>query len=286
MFGLRPRHRGQTQICTILTPLTSIAAQSPSRRWAAAFTSESPAFIINIPLISVLTRATDYPDRRFASGLSNGMPIVGEVPFASALRKRIRATATRIGNWRDELPALNRANVERAQHAQNTEMAKIAWGCTPQEAQRGWVSGPTPIDDAVVDTISLTPRFARSEEHGATCAKNTTNRRFECCRRQQHPVRDGHSRPANTRHVPGHVCVYYSVISPSRTLLTCHMDFAHAYKHIGIANRHCDFATIIASPPGGPTHYAKLRPQPFRSSRGPENWTALPTFSRMSCYGC
>ena len=50
------------------------------------------------------------------------------------------------------------------------------------------------------------------------------------------------------------------------------MDFAHAYKHIGVPKRQGDFAAISIAPPGGPVHTAKLRTQPFGSSRAPANW--------------
>ena len=56
------------------------------------------------------------------------------------------------------------------------------------------------------------------------------------------------------------------------------VDFAHAYKHVGVAADQLDFATIVLGDPDGNAMMASLRTQPFGSIRSPANWARLTSF--------
>ena len=225
----------------------------------------------------MLKATINYPDDDFITDLSNGMPIVGTIPDSNTLRKRVRTAKTDLEKWKTALPALNRANVQRVTEEQDSENAKIAWERTLTEVERGWVSKPIPLNEEIMETIPLTPRFAKREQHGNQDAKFRLIDDFKAS-----AVNDLLSTVDTA--VPQTLdlflatCVYYSLISPNTKLLACSMDFAHAYKHIGIPKSQRDFATIILTPPGGPVHYAKLHTQPFGSSRAPANWGRVTHF--------
>ena len=123
---------------------------------------------MRIPLISMLTKATDYQDKDLVKDLTIRMPIVGKRPAANTLKKRTRDATAYLERWRAALPAINRANVERVTRDWDSLLAKVAWGGrTLQEVELGRVSQPVPLNEACLDTVPFTPRFAHKEQGGA-----------------------------------------------------------------------------------------------------------------------
>ena len=86
---------------------------------------------MRIPLISMLTKATDYQDKDLVKDLTIRMPIVGKRPAANTLKKRTRDATAYLERWRAALPAINRANVERVTRDWDSLLAKVAWGGAP-----------------------------------------------------------------------------------------------------------------------------------------------------------
>ena len=64
----------------------------------------------------------------------------------------------------------------------------------------------------------------------------------------------------------------------ARPLRACVMDFAHAYKNVGIPPSQFDFVTIVLPDLSGAPMGASLRTQPFGSSRAPANWARVANF--------
>ena len=56
------------------------------------------------------------------------------------------------------------------------------------------------------------------------------------------------------------------------------MDFAHAYKHIGVDTRSSKFAVIALSGPQGKIRLSHLNTHPFGSRRAPPNWARVTQF--------
>ena len=56
------------------------------------------------------------------------------------------------------------------------------------------------------------------------------------------------------------------------------LDFAHAYKHVGLAADQLDCAAVVLSDPQGGPMMASLRTKPSGPQRGPANWERASTF--------
>ena len=56
------------------------------------------------------------------------------------------------------------------------------------------------------------------------------------------------------------------------------MDFAHAYKHIGVGNNATPFDVIALPDAQGEIRLAYLNTQPFGSRRPPANWAMVTQF--------
>ena len=56
------------------------------------------------------------------------------------------------------------------------------------------------------------------------------------------------------------------------------MDFAHAYKHIGVESKSTQFDRIAPSDPQGEIRLAYLNTQAFGSRRPPANWARVTQF--------
>ena len=65
---------------------------------------------------------------------------------------------------------------------------------------------------------------------------------------------------------------------PSAALMLTILDFAHAYKHIGVGAKSTRFAVIALSDPHGAVCMAYLNTQPFGSRRAPSNWARVTQF--------
>ena len=61
-------------------------------------------------------------------------------------------------------------------------------------------------------------------------------------------------------------------------LLLTIMDFAHAYKHIGVDAKSTRFAVIAHPDPQGAVCMAYLNTQPFGPRRAPANWGRVTQF--------
>ena len=67
-------------------------------------------------------------------------------------------------------------------------------------------------------------------------------------------------------------------IGCARHLQSFVLDFAHAYRHVGVASHRLDFATILLCDLQGNATVASLMTQPFGSSRAPANWARATSF--------
>ena len=81
---------------------------------------------------------------------------------------------------------------------------------------------------------------------------------------------------------------YFRLLRPACRLRAATADFCHAYKSIGLPPDKAPFASVLLGPPTGSLMVAKLRTQPFGSTRAPANWgrvTALTQWVLLAYFG-
>ena len=131
-------------------------------------------------------------------------------------------------------------------------------------------------------TLPLTPRFAKTEQHGSNQPKTRLLDDFwesginELAATQDTDVPD-------TLDASLSIASLYEKLQPGIQLNACAVDFRHAYKNIPIATDHQNLATIVIAPPAGPSVKATLKTQPFVAARAPANWARITAFIRRIC---
>ena len=70
----------------------------------------------------------------------------------------------------------------------------------------------------------------------------------------------------------------FALSCPLATLMLTIMDFAHAYKHIGLVPNSAQFAVIASVNPEGEASMAHPNTQPFGPRSAPANWEAAAQF--------
>ena len=167
--------------------------------------------------------------------------------------------------------------VQRVVDDSQTALSRACWGRKILEASMGWVTQPVPLDDIVLDRIPLSPRFAIEEQHGAGKLKVRVIDDFKASQ-----VNDLLGMVDTS--VPETLDVFLAMLltqghhNPTADLSAFSVDFAHAYKQVGIAEAQADFATVVLADHAGVPHVASLKTQPFGSRRAPANWGRIATF--------
>ena len=245
--------------------------------WVQRLSSHNPSRALNFSLIKLLIDHLDYPDRSLVEDLANGMPLVGDVQPTNVFPKRERPMRADYQAWKDGLPERNRLMVQRVIKSADTEESRLCWEKTVKEAAAGWLSPPTPVTEAALNSIPLSPRFAKWEVHGER-------------ERKIRVIDDLKASGVNDllgvveTSIPENLDVFLAMArmheeeAPGRTMQMFSLDFAHAYKHVGIAEDQLDFATIVLCDDKGVPHMATLHTQPFGSGRAPANWARVTSF--------
>ena len=248
-----------------------------NNKWIARLPEGSPSGAINFALIHFLRKHLDYPDESLPKDLTLGMPVVGQVPESGVFRKRARPSSVNLPDWRNGLVARNQLMVERARQSAGSVEARLCWEKTMREVAKGWVTQPVPVSDSLLNMIPLSHRFAIAEEHDGPGTKIRVIDDFKASM-----VNDLLSMEDTA--VPQNLDVFFGMTSMfaqlgcARPLKACVMDFAHAYKQVGILPSQLDFATIVLPDHSGTPMVASLRTQPFGSSRAPANWARVTNF--------
>ena len=245
--------------------------------WTPAIPPDSPAQNINFPLICAITNTFGYADTTHVADLALGMSITGHIPPTGTLPLREKAAATPYATWAAGIPMRNAEIIQRIRADQGSTLSNACWELCLKEVQDGWLTAPIPLGDTIAASTQLTPRFAKSEQHGAEPAKIRLLDDFKA---------PGINEMLDTLETSIPDCIdvflahatFAKSILPECTLLAASVDFKHAYKHIGISADQQHLATLLIAPPFGPLVTTKLRTQPFGSARAPANWCRVTNF--------
>ena len=251
--------------------------KSVKEKWAAALPPKSPASGVNFPIIYFISKTFSYPDTNFANEFSKGLPLVGEIKPCEVLVPKLRDASLTIQQWRAGLPARNRKIIGQLKKNSDSELSRHCWMKTLNEVQKGWVSTPEPISAKTIETIPLSPRFAIWEQHGAQKRKIRLIDDFKRSQVNALLHLKDTSIP-NTLDTMFAMARAFALSWPLVTLMLTIMDFAHAYKHIGLDPNSTQFAVIALANPEGEVMMAHLNTQPFGSRRAPANWARVTQF--------
>ena len=249
-------------------------------RWVTHLPVDSPSRKVDFALIHFLVSNLRYPDTTLAKDLSKGMPLVGAVPPTGVFSKRVREQTLTAPQWKEGLVERNREMVRRVTHPSDSALARLCWEKSLLEVEKGWLSEPTPVTEAAINSIPLTPRFAVEEEHGGGPKKIRAIDDLKASMVNDLLGLVDTSIPQNLDTFLG-VALTHAEVGSSTELRAFSVDFAHAYKHVGVAADQLDFATVVIGDPAGNAMMATLRTQPFGSSRAPANWARLTSFAQF-----
>ena len=256
---------------------TSDKLSEQRAKWIAKLPENSPAAETNCPLISLLSTTLLFRDKLFVTDLSRGMPIAGPVAKTPGLAARKRNAEMSYAEWKRAIPDRNAKIYDRVRRSQGSELAGICWERTMAEVEVGWITPPVDLTDAMLATLPLTPRYAIKEQHSNQDPKFRLIDDFRASDINAIIQTEDTNIP-DTLDVMIALASCFALISPGCNLLRASADFAHAYKHVPIAEDQRDFATILIAPPAGALKVATLRTQPFGSRRAPTNWPRVANF--------
>ena len=245
-------------------------------RWRSALPKGSPAKSINFSLMHFIAINLSYQDEKLTTDLSRGLPVAGYVPHANCLTIRPQPAKTSISDWSDGIEQRNILVYDRLMRSANTDLAAACWDKTAAEVSRGWVSAPQPITPDILRTLPLTPRFCILEDHGSG-PKHRLIDDYKMSGINDTLELEDTSVPQslNTAYAMART---YGLAGCQLQLLVTIVDFAHAYKHVGIDTAQDFFSYIALVDKTGSPFYAKLNTQPFGSRRAPSNWARVTNF--------
>ena len=255
-----------TELSEVLAPL--------SARWRNALGEGAPSKGVNFALIQFMISHFGYDDEVFAYDVARGMPIAGDVPACASLTPRVKPATRSVQEWTAELATRNRQLLERVTRSASDPMVAACWEKTMEEVQRGWVTPPVPVTEALLNSLPLTPRFAIPQKEGA---KVRVIDDFKASGINAVMSTVDTNIPESLDVFLAHAA-FIKRISPATELRAFALDFSHAYKNVPILDAQKDFASIILADPQGAPFVATLRSQPFGSRRAPSNWARVTQF--------
>ena len=140
-------------------------------RWISLLSPISPDAGINFPLICIMARKSDIPDEKVVKDLAYGMPIAGPVDSTPGLTPRKKFALPSYRQWESGIPGRNKEVIGRALKSQGSDISVEVRGKTFGEAKMGWITEPTDVTQAILETVPPTPRYGITEQHGKQAAK-------------------------------------------------------------------------------------------------------------------
>ena len=93
----------------------------------------APARMLHIPLICALGKYLKYKDRALTTDLVRGMPIVGEIPRASALPVKETPASLDLHALKGELRVTNRKVLKSLSKSTDLALKQKCWGLAHEE---------------------------------------------------------------------------------------------------------------------------------------------------------
>ena len=128
-------------------------------------------------------------------------------------------------------------------------------GGNNERGPKGWVSTPQPVTEEMINSIPLSPRLAIEEQHGTATEKKI--RLIDDFKRSEvNSLLKLHDASVpNTLDTMFAVARAFDLSWPSVAIMLTILDFAQAYKHIGVDAKSTRFAVIaLSDPPWGGMH--------------------------------
>ena len=246
-------------------------------RWFAAAGEGAPSAGIHLPLIQFCITHFKYDDEVFAYDIARGMPIAGDVPACATLTPRVRPATVSLTDWSASMVTRNRHILDRVIKYSQDPLAQDCWNKTLEEVEKGWVTRPVPVTEALLNSVPLTPRFAVDQNPTGSSRKIRVIDDFRA---------SGINGVMSTldTNIPESLDVFLAQaaflkrLAPGTELRAYVLDFSNAYKHVPILESQKDFASILIAQTDGPPCVATLRSQPFGSRRAPSNWARVAQF--------
>ena len=132
-----------------------------------SLSANAPARAQNIPLIALLARSLDYPDRSLPADLVCGMDIVGSIPAVNAITRRESQPSANIRALRQGLKFRNRISLRSLAKPKGRLLRNKCWELSMPERGDGWLSEPIPSTNRDRLNPTLSPRFCIAQQHGA-----------------------------------------------------------------------------------------------------------------------
>ena len=133
---------------------------------------------------------------------------------------------------------------------------------------------PTPVTEAAICSIPLSPRFAIEEQHGGSKKKIRVIDDLQASKVNDFLGLVDTNIPQNLDTLLG-MALTHTLVGTRRDLHLFSVDFAHAYKHVGVTADQMDFATAVLSGPEGVPMMETLRTQPFGPTMATANWARV-----------
>ena len=255
---------------------------APARQGLAQKLSpNAPAHELNLPLITVLVRELNYPDKQLPHDLIQGMSIVGEMEPTNSLATRTISASTNLAQLKQNLSANNMVILDQLAQARNSILTEKCWELSLDEFRKGWLSEPVPVTAFDRSNTVLSPRFCIAEQHGNQepkfrliddFSKSRVNDTVHSAETYCPEDLDSFVAIARLQHHHG-----------ARNLKAWSVDFSHAYKTIALHPDSTDAAFICFTNPNDNLPYkSRILVQPFGSRRAPANWGRVVTFIQFA----
>ena len=233
-----------------------------------------PAKGLHIPLLRHLAMKHKYPDVSVTKDIAEGMRVTGEIPTSKILApKATLATATN-----DDLSSKRRKRNTRVckwllDHADDHELVEAIWSKTAAEAERGWLTAPTPLTRGDMNTEFISPRFAVRQRHGKLRLIDNFKMSHVNTLAGMHETYC----PQGINHMLCSARALHGM--GARELLIYTLDIRNAFKTIPLHVDDQKFATIATvNPSSGTIYKCTSKVLPFGARASPLSWGRVITF--------
>ena len=225
---------------------------------------------INLPLLHLLAKRFDYPDKDNARDIGVWIPIAGDIPVRNALRPRVKLATATAADWTGALAERNKRTVGRAGRLRIADLGADCWRKSKWEIESGWLSGPRKLTYEIPESANLTRRFPIYGKHGNGPCKVRIVDDMDASGANAISPSNGTAVPDSLDSFLA-VSSYYGVIRPGCELLAASTDFGQAYKTDGIPEDDGLDTAVLLGPPSGALMVSRLRTQPPGRAR-PAYW--------------
>ena len=226
---------------------------------------------LHLPLLAFCATATRHPDPSLIRDISRGMPLSGVVPVSGSLPLRAMPATVSLQDLRANVRQQNARILRRMHPSADPELDEACWANTLDDEARGWLEDLRPLSPWDAANRLVSPRFAIWQSSGGQVKARVIDD-FSVSQINQSVDASDTYRPENLDALASLARLQHQ-LQPSEPLSAWSLDFAHAYKNLGVDTASADVSSIVVwNPRERRTYIARMRTQPFGSSRAPASW--------------